>query len=67
MIRAFAVKGLIFLVPLSENNIKCENECCMQFHFDANQSHFHKNEKTFLKFEHSKALDGRGYCETTLF
>ena len=32
-----------FLVPLFQNESKCENEFCMQFHFHANQSHFHKN------------------------
>ena len=35
-------------VPLFQNESKCEifpdeNEFCMQFHFHANQSHFHKN------------------------
>ena len=24
-------------------NLSCENEFCMQFHFHANRSHFHKN------------------------
>ena len=37
------------LVPLFQNESKCENlsyenEFCMQFHFHANQSHFHKND-----------------------
>ena len=31
------------LVHLFQNESKCENEFCMQFHFHANQSHFHKN------------------------
>ena len=36
------------LVPLFQNESKCEtmadeNAFCMQFHFHANQSHFHKN------------------------
>ena len=31
------------LVPLFENESKCENEFCLQFHFHANQSHFRKN------------------------
>ena len=26
-----------------EQNLSCENEFCRQFHFFANQSHFHKN------------------------
>ena len=30
-------------MPLFQNESKCENEFCMQFHFHANQSHFHKN------------------------
>ena len=31
------------LLPLFQNESKSENEFCMQFHFHANQSHFHKN------------------------
>ena len=31
------------LVPLFQNESKCETEFCMQVHFHANQSHFHKN------------------------
>ena len=32
------------LVPLfQDENLSYENEFCMQFHFHANQSHFHKN------------------------
>ena len=31
------------LVPLFQNESKCETEFCMQFHFHANQSHFRKN------------------------
>ena len=30
-------------MPLFQNESKCENEFCVQFHFHANQSHFHKN------------------------
>ena len=30
-------------MPLFQNESKCANEFCMQFHFHANQSHFHKN------------------------
>ena len=30
-------------MPLFQNESKCENEFRMQFHFHANQSHFHKN------------------------
>ena len=31
------------LVPLFQNESKCENEFCMQFHFHSNQTNFHKN------------------------
>ena len=31
------------LAPLFQNESKCENEFCMQFHFHTNQSHFQKN------------------------
>ena len=31
------------LVTLFQNESKSENEFCMQFHFHANQSNFHKN------------------------
>ena len=35
---------LCFKTSLSANtNLSYENEFCMQFHFHANQSHFHKN------------------------
>ena len=32
-----------YLVPLFQNESKCENEFYIQFQFHANQSHFHKN------------------------
>ena len=32
-----------YLLPLYQNESKCENEFRTQVHFHANQSHFHKN------------------------
>ena len=40
-------------------NLSYENEFCMQFHFHANQSHFHKNGFTLrlaLKQRHKETI-----------
>ena len=44
-----------FLALLFQNESQSENEFCMQFHFHANQSHFHENGFTLrlaLKLRH---------------
>ena len=66
------------LVPLFQSESKCEtfqmkmSSSCMQFHFHANQSHFHKNGfalRLALKQRHKRTRkwpikDWRGNCLT---
>ena len=46
-------------MPLFQNECKCENEYCMQFHFHENQNHFPRNDFTLriaLKQRHKGIL-----------